>query len=211
MVLLQDWLASGLDSGCGIHGGFHWLQTGLRSPGYPPRSPPAKCLFYCVISGVQGWIPRGVASQKNRSDAGDMPRCAPQHTFSARKEPENNGLAVCLSPVRLPVDPKNRRHPRTPSAACHSPFEPSGPRSGFRFGLWGPPRNPSCVPMPRDLFAHDTDPEKLVASISEIVLPPDVPPKSVPQTRNGLTASYAQGRAQPQEGSGSVPLSSRVR
>ena len=42
---------------------------------------------------VQGWIPRGVASQKNRSDAGDVPRFAPQHTFSAGKEPENNGLA----------------------------------------------------------------------------------------------------------------------
>jgi len=111
---LQDWLASGLDSGCGIHGGFHWLQAGLRSPGYPPRSPPAKCLLYCAISGLQGWLPEGVASQKNRSDAGDMPRCAPQHTFSARKEPENNGLGFLLSPVRSPVGPKKPSPPSHP-------------------------------------------------------------------------------------------------
>ena len=89
------------------------------------------------------WIPTGVDSQKNRSAASDAPGLAPQHTFSPGKEPENNGLEVWLSPVRLPVDPKNRRHPRTPSTACRSSFEPSGPRSGFRFGLWGPPRNPS--------------------------------------------------------------------
>ena len=65
-VLLQDWPASGVDSGCGIHGGVHWLQAGLRSPGYPPRSPPAKYLYYCVISGFQGgfhegWTPKKIA------------------------------------------------------------------------------------------------------------------------------------------------------
>ena len=90
----------------------------------------------------QGWTPRGVASQKNRSDAGDAPGFAPQHTFSARKEPENNGLGFSFSPARSPDDPKNCRCPRTPSTACRSPFEPSGPRSGFRSGLWGPPRHP---------------------------------------------------------------------
>jgi hypothetical protein len=55
---------------------------------------------------VQGWIPRGVASQKNRSDTGDVPSFAPQHTFSARKEPENNGLGFSFSPVRSPDDPE---------------------------------------------------------------------------------------------------------
>ena len=43
---------------------------------------------------VQGWIPRGVDSQKNGPVAGEIARCAPQHTFRPEKEPENNGLAV---------------------------------------------------------------------------------------------------------------------
>jgi len=101
IVLLQDWLASGLDSGCGIHGGFHRLQAGLRSPGYPPRSPPAKCLFYCVIYGLQGWLPEGVASQKNRSDAGDMPRCAPPYTNGAGEEPCQGGSAQSRLPATV--------------------------------------------------------------------------------------------------------------
>ena len=63
---------------------------------------------------VQGWIPTGVDSQKNRSDAGDMPRLAPQHTFSARKEPENNGLGFLLSPARSPDDPEKLSLPSHP-------------------------------------------------------------------------------------------------
>lgn len=35
----------------------------------------------------QGWIPSGVASQKKRSDTGDMPRFAPQHTVANRRDP----------------------------------------------------------------------------------------------------------------------------
>ncbi len=54
----------------------------------------------------QGWTPRGVASQKNRSDTGDVPRFAPQHTFSARKEPENNGLGFLVRAARSPDDPE---------------------------------------------------------------------------------------------------------
>jgi hypothetical protein len=60
---------------------------------------------------ISGWIPRGVDSQKNRSDASDMPRCAPQHTFLAGKEPENNGLGFMLSSVRSPVGPKKLSPP----------------------------------------------------------------------------------------------------
>ena len=63
-------------------------------------------IVIALLFVVQGWIPRGVASQKNRSDAGDMPRLAPQHTFSARKEPENNGLGFSFSPFRYSIDPK---------------------------------------------------------------------------------------------------------
>ncbi len=132
-----------VDSVAGVQAGVHWLPAGLRSPGCPPRSPPDKMLLLRGYFCFRGWTPAGVDSQKNRSDASDAPRLAPQHTFSPGKEPENNGLAVWLSPVRLPLDPKNRRHPRTPSTACRSSFEPSGLRSGFRFGLWGPPRHPS--------------------------------------------------------------------
>ena len=44
---------------------------------------------------ISGWIPRGVDSQKNRSDASDMPRCAPPYTVLARRDPFNiNGLDV---------------------------------------------------------------------------------------------------------------------
>ena len=83
---------------------------------YPHRSPPAKCLFYCAISAVFGWLPEGVASQKSGPVASDVPRFARQHTFSARKEPYNQWLG------ESGVDPA-----------------PAGPR----FGLWGPPRHPS--------------------------------------------------------------------
>jgi len=97
MVWLPGWTPDAGSSG---------FQGGLRSPGYPPRSPPAKLLLLRYYLRVLGWTPHGVDSQKNGSDASDMPRCAPQHTFSARKEPENNWLAVCLSPVRSPVAPE---------------------------------------------------------------------------------------------------------
>lgn len=99
---MKDGLASGLDPGCGVQ----WLPAGLRGPGHPPRSPPAKLLLLRCYLRVLGWTPRGVDSQKNRSVASDVPRFARQHTFSAGKEPENNGLAICLSRVRSPVDPK---------------------------------------------------------------------------------------------------------
>ena len=94
--------------------GVHWLPAGLRSPGYPPRSPPAKMLLLRDYLCFRGWIPTGVDSQKKRSAASDAPGCAPQHRFSPGKEPENNGLAVWLSPVRLPVDPKKPSPPSHP-------------------------------------------------------------------------------------------------
>ncbi len=43
-----------------------------------------------------------------------MPRLAPQHTFSARKEPENNGLGFLLSPVCSPDDPEKLSLPSHP-------------------------------------------------------------------------------------------------
>ena len=60
-----------------------------------------QAIVIALLFMVQGWLPTGVDSQKNRSDAGDMPRLAPQHTFSARKEPENNGLAGLREAARL--------------------------------------------------------------------------------------------------------------
>lgn len=67
------------------------LESGLI--GNRRRSPPAKCLFYCAISAILGWIPKGVASQKSGPVASDVPRFARQHTNMARKEPEISGLA----------------------------------------------------------------------------------------------------------------------
>ena len=70
-----------------------------------------QAIVITLLFAVQGWIPRGVASQKNRSDTGDVPRLAPQHTFSARKEPENNGLAVWpLIWLGLDSDPDSGVH-----------------------------------------------------------------------------------------------------
>ena len=78
---------------------------------------------------VQGWTPRGVASQKNRSDTGDVPRLAPQHTFSARKEPENNDLSDRAA-IWLRLDPGSDSgvhhgiHPETDCASSlpHAPL-----------------------------------------------------------------------------------------
>ena len=73
-----------------------------------------QAIVIALLFLVQGWIPRGVASQKNRSDTGDVPRLAPQHTFSARKEPENNGLGFSFSPVWPPDDPEKLSLPSHP-------------------------------------------------------------------------------------------------
>ena len=115
MVWLPGWTPDAGSSG---------FQGGLRSPGYPPRSPPAKLLLLRCYLRVLGWTPEGVDSQKNGSDASDMPRCAPQHTFSARKEPEISCLAVCLSPVRSPVAPKKLSPPSHPVNRLSLAFRP---------------------------------------------------------------------------------------
>ena len=89
----------------GVQAGVHWLTDGLRSPGYPPRSPPAKYLFYCDISGVQGWLPGRVASQKNRSDASDAPDCAPPHTNGAGRNHAKGGMDPGWTPgIHLRID-----------------------------------------------------------------------------------------------------------
>ena len=96
---------------------------------YPLRSPPAKCLFYRAISAVFGWLPEGVASQKSGPVASDVPRFARQHTFSARKEPENNGLTD-QAVIWLRLDPGSDSgvhhgiHPETDCASClpHAPL-----------------------------------------------------------------------------------------
>ena len=41
------------------------------------------------FSAGRGWIPAGVASQKNGPVAGDIARFAPPYTFTARKDPYN--------------------------------------------------------------------------------------------------------------------------
>ena len=83
---------------------------------------------------VQGWIPRGVASQKNRSDTGDVPNLAPQHTFSARKEPENNGLGFSFSPVCSPDDPEKLSLPSHPVNRLDPDLD-SDPDSGVHHGI----------------------------------------------------------------------------
>ncbi len=76
-----------------------------------------QAIVITLLFAVQGWIPEGVASQKSGPVASDVPRFAPQHTFSARKEPENKGLEFPLSPVRSPLDQKNSS-PSSHSVNC---------------------------------------------------------------------------------------------
>ena len=65
--------------------------------------------------------------------------------------------------------------------------------------------------MPRDHFIHDPEHIKFIRFRAEIVLPSGVSQKSVSRAVKDLTSSYARSRAQPHNGSGSVPLSSSVR
>ena len=155
-------------------------QPGLRKGSSGRRGVRLQEFVLLWFSGECRWMPAGVASQKIGPVAGDIARFARQHTFSAGKEPENNGLGFSLSSVRSSLAPKNRRHPRTPSTACLSSFEPPWLRSGFRFGLWGPPRNPSRNRLCRPARAS---PEyiQFVASQPETVTRCDVSPKILSQ------------------------------
>ena len=79
-----------------------------------PESTRQVSVLLCYFR-VFRWTSRGVDSQKNRPDASDMPRCAPPYTVLARRDPQNYAATL----ARL-----------------------AGPRTGPRFGLWGPPRHP---------------------------------------------------------------------
>lgn len=112
-----------------------WISPAVGVRRYPPRSPPSKCLFYCAISAVFGWLPEGVASQKSGPVASDVPRYARQHTFSARKEPENNGLSewTPTGPFAGPRKPAARRLPARSSPEYTAMNSNPGPiRLSFR-------------------------------------------------------------------------------
>ena len=49
---------------------------------------------FTKLSGDLGWIPSGVDSQKNRPDASEIARCAPQHTKCSGRNRKNNELAA---------------------------------------------------------------------------------------------------------------------
>ena len=133
-----------------------WTPESSR---YPPAGS-SQATDFTTVSGDPGWTPTGVDSQKNRSDAGEVARCAPQHTFRPGKEPENNGLAVCLRPARRALAPKKNRlrtgfGERSPRACGgHLPLANPCPRTrpdphrrsaGFLSGLWPGPRKPPSV------------------------------------------------------------------
>ncbi len=88
-----DWAKVACGIGGLLRGGFH------RLPGWTPRrevstwNPPRKSLLLRGYFWFRGWTPTGVASQKNRSDASEVARFAPQHTFSAGKEPYNQWVS----------------------------------------------------------------------------------------------------------------------
>jgi hypothetical protein len=76
-------------------GGVQWLpKWAPESKGSTPESSNKLLLLLCYL-GLTWWIPRGVASQKNRSVAGEVPRCAPQHTAAARRDPQNYAETPC--------------------------------------------------------------------------------------------------------------------
>ena len=104
----------------------------------------------------QGWIPRGVASQKNRSDAGDVPGLAPHHTFSARKEPENNGLTHWPS-IWLGLDPGSDsgvHHGIHPEPICAGDL-PHAPLPSIS-NSYASRRRLSCLPVSRGKVSHAT-------------------------------------------------------
>ena len=159
----------GVDSG---RGGLptwtpRWIPAGLRSPRYPPLSPPAKLLLLSGYFRLRGWTPRGVASQKIGPVAGEIARHARQHTFQPEKEPQNNGLAVFLSRVRSPFDQKKPslnpfRRTFFRSTGHRLPGVERSPLSCHRVPFWiptwtpGGPRNPvvSCCPVAHAWCEH---------------------------------------------------------
>jgi hypothetical protein len=118
-------------------GGVQWLpKWAPESKGSTPESSNKLLLLLCYL-GLTWWIPRGVASQKNRSVAGDIARCAPQHTFRPGKEPTKQ----CLGGLRQ----------ARPAGACPNNPSPSGLRSrvfiGRATGICpSPTRAPGLVP-----------------------------------------------------------------
>ena len=76
-----------------------WADSGEASNWIPESSryPPAEArevFDFTKISGVPGWTPSGVASQKIGPVASDIPGLAPQHTFPSGKEPYNHSLSL---------------------------------------------------------------------------------------------------------------------
>ena len=67
-----------------------WTPESSR---YPPAGS-SQATDFTTVSGDPGWTPTGVDSQKNHPDAGEIARCAPQHTKRTERNRENNGLAA---------------------------------------------------------------------------------------------------------------------
>ena len=64
-----------------------------QAPGIHPESTQQAAVIAWLFT-VSGWTLTGVDSQKNRPDAGDVARCAPQHTKCTERNRKNNDLAV---------------------------------------------------------------------------------------------------------------------
>lgn len=58
------------------------------------RNSPGKHLLFGGYLMFQGWTPTAVDSPRNRSDASEVARCAPQHTKNTEGYIKNNDLAT---------------------------------------------------------------------------------------------------------------------
>ncbi len=107
----------------------------------PPRAA-GQAVEFSGISGVAGgfWTP--VASQKTRPVAGEVPRCAPQHTFQPERNRKTMAWRFGSGPFGGHSPRKNRLRSRFAPPSRPPCPTPTGPRSGFR----GPPRKPARRP-----------------------------------------------------------------
>ena len=86
MILFDRFLSAVVDSAGAGSSGF---PTGLRGPAGIHLRGPSRVLILRIFQAFRGGFRARVDSQKNRPDASEVARCAPQHTAAARRDPQN--------------------------------------------------------------------------------------------------------------------------
>ena len=84
MILFDRFLSAVVDSAGAGSSGF---PTGLRGPAGIHLRGPSRVLILRIFQAFRGGLRTRVDSQKNRPDASEIARFAPQHTFRPEKEP----------------------------------------------------------------------------------------------------------------------------